>query len=355
MAFGIINNIFVGSFEDGNGKDDGYDISNLHFDFEVSRSIKWYENYAKYKIYNASLDTIEHILYEGAGIIHEYGYSDESKSGYGNVSGNIFVGNVTKAWCEKIGNDVITHLVCTSTRGPEYQLTKVPIALAFKAGTDMLTILKTVADWCAMPLIGADSLVDYIIDDDFSYSGSSTNSCLKALNGLLDSMYCGHVYFDNSVMVYIDDSVREDLGEQMITNVSLDYSSGLISASPIRGNDDGLLRKDVEQNLAYYYFGGVSPVNTKRGKSGKGKKANEFTYDKNIEYKPIADAADRRKKVKFRSLINPGLVPNTRVNIDNSGESLPMPVVKGSFLIRSVTFKGNNYGGACEAEGEAVE
>lgn len=349
MAFGIINNLFVGSFEDGNGKDDGYDISNLHFDFEVSRSIKWYENYAKYKIYNASLDTIEHILYEGAGIIHEYGYSDEP-----NGKGNIFVGNVSKAWCERVGNNVVTHLVCTSTRGPEYQLTKVPLALAFKSGTDVLTILKTVADWCAMPLIGADSLVDVAIDDDFSYSGSSTKACLKTINALLGSMGCGKVYFDNSVMVYMDDTGNEQ-DQQMITNVSLDYSSGLISASPVRENDDGLLRKDVEQNLAYYYFGGVSPVNTKRGKSGKGKKAKKFTYDKNIEYKPIADAADRRKKVKFRSLVNPGLVPNTRVNIDNSGESLPMPVVKGSFLIRSVTFKGNNYGGACEAEGEAVE
>lgn len=290
MAFGIINNLFVGSFEDGNGKDDGYDISNLHFDFEVSRSIKWYENYAKYKIYNASLDTIEHILYEGAGIIHEYGYSDEP-----NGKGNIFVGNVSKAWCEKVGNNVVTHLVCTSTRGPEYQLTKVPLALAFKSGTDVLTILKTVADWCAMPLIGADSLADVAIDDDFSYSGSSTKACLKTINALLGSMGCGKVYFDNSVMVYMDDTGNEQ-DQQMITNVSLDYSSGLISASPVRENDDGLLRKDVEQNLAYYYFGGVSPVNTKRGKSGKGKKAKKFTYDKNIEYKPIADAADRRKR-----------------------------------------------------------
>lgn len=349
MAIGIINNLYVGSFADGNGKEDGYDISNLHFDFEVARSIKWYENYAKYKIFNASLDTIEHILYEGAGIIHEFGYEDEP-----NGKGNIFVGNVSKAWCEKVGNNVITHLVCTSTRGPEYQLTKVPLALGFKAGSDMLTILKTVADWCAMPLIGADSLADVTIDDDFSYSGPSTNACLKNLNALLDSMGCGRVYFDNSVMVYMDDSGSdEDL--QAVTNVSLDYSSGLISASPIRETDDGLLKKDVEQNLAYYYFGGVSPVNTKKGKIGKGKKSKKYTYDKSIEYKPIAEAANRRNKVKFKSLINPGLVPNTRVNIDNSQEELPMPIVKGSFLIRSVTFKGNNYGGACAAEGEAVE
>lgn len=348
MAFGLINNLYVGSFADGNNHDNGYDLSNLHFDFDISRSIVWYENYAKFNIYNASVETVNRILYEGAGIIHEMGYEDQPSG-----TGNLFVGNITKAYCEKVGNDVITRIVATSTRGPEYQLVKVPIVLSFNAGADMLTVAKTIADWCAMPLVAADSLVDVTLDDDFNFAGS-VNACLKKVNALLSAMGCGRLYFDNSMLAYIDDT-GDETQEQAISIVSLDYSSGLISASPIREQDDGLLKKEVEGNLTYYYFGGVSPVDTKKGRTKKGRGGKKFTYEKNIEYKPIAEASNSRLKVSFKSLCNPGLIPNTKVKIDNTESGLPLPTVNGIFLIRKISFKGNNYGGKCEAEGEAVE
>ena len=348
MAFGLVNNLFVGDFAGGNDSDGGWDISNLHFDFEISRSIVWYENYAKFKIYNASIDTVNRILFEGAGIMHEYGFEDEP-----NGVGTLFVGNITRAYCEKSGNDVITHITATSTRGPEYQLVKVPIALSFPAGSDMLSVVKAVSEWTAMPLQGADSLKDVELDDDFSFCGS-VNACMKKINGILDSMGCGRMYFDNSMLAYIDDT-GDDSQYQTLSIVRLDYSSGLISASPIREREDGLLKKDVEQNLSYYYFGGKSPVATKIVKVGKGKKAKKYAKSYDIEYKPIAKAAEGRLKVQFKSLINPGLVPNTRVSIDNTQEGIPLPGVNGEFLIRKVKFKGNNYGGRCEAEGEAVE
>ena len=348
MAFGLVHNLYVGSFGGGNDKEDGRDISDLHFDFGVSRSIVWYENYAKFRIYNASIDTVRSILFEGAGIIFESGFEDEN-----NGVGTLFCGSITKAYCERNGTDVITHITAVSTRGPEYQLAKVPIAFSFTAGTDMLTILKTVSEWTAMPLIGSDSLSDVTIDDDFSYSGS-VNSCMKKINAILSDMGCGRCYFDNSMLAYIDDTGNSEQ-EQVVSAVKLDYSSGLISASPIREQDDGLLKKDVEQNLSYYYFGGKSPVATKVKKVGKGKKAKKVAVSYEIDYKPIAKAAEGRLKVQFKSLMNPGLVPNTRVYIDNTESGLPLPPVNGDFLIRKVSFKGNNYGGRCEAEGEAIE
>ena len=354
MAFGLVNSLYVGDFADGNDRDSGYDISNLHFDFEISRSIVWYENYAKFRIYNASIDTVNRILHEGKGVMHECGYSDQPDS-----IGTLFVGNITLAYCERVGNDVITHITATSTRGPEYQLVKVPIAISFPKGSDMLTIAKTIADWTSMPLVGADSLSDVTIDDDFNFSGS-TKSCLQKVNQLLVSMGCGHLYFDNSLLAYIDDSGDESQF-QTLSAVLLDYSSGLISASPVRKREDGLLKKEVERgkNLEYYYFGGKSPVATKTAKlknknRKKGQKAKRIAVSYDIEYTPIAEAAEQRLVVQFRSLINSGLIPNTKVEIDNTGSGLPLPSVKGQFLIRKVTFKGNNYGGRCEAEGEAV-
>jgi hypothetical protein len=211
--------------------------------------------------------------------------------------------------------------------------------------------VKAVSEWTAMPLQGADLLKDVELDDDFSFCGS-VNACMKKINGILDSMGCGRMYFDNSMLAYIDDT-GDDSQYQTLSIVRLDYSSGLISASPIREREDGLLKKDVEQNLSYYYFGGKSPIATKMVKVGK--KAKKYAKSYDIEYKPIAKAAEGRLKVQFKSLINPGLVPNTRVSIDNTQEGLPLPGVNGEFLIRKVRFKGNNYGGRCEAEGEAVE
>lgn len=348
MAFGLKNNLYVGSFAGGNDGESGWDISNLHFDFEISRSIVWFENYAKFKIYNASLDTVNKILYEGAGIMHECGYEDEP-----NGIGTLFVGNITKAFCEKVNNDVITHITATSTRGPEYQLVKVPIALSFSAGADMLSVLKAVSEWTAMPLQGAESLSDVTLDDDFSFCGS-VNACMKKINSMLNAMGCGRMYFDNSMLCYIDDSGDSEQ-YQTLSVVKLDYSSGLVSASPIREQDDGLLTKEVKGNLMYYYFGGKSPVATKVQKVGKGKNAKKVAASYDIDYKPISKAAEGRLKIKFRSLVNPGLVPNTRVSIDNTQEGLPLPSVKGEFLIRKVKFTGNNYGGRCEAEGEAIE
>lgn len=353
MAFGLIHKLYVGDFASGNDKESGFDISNLHFDFEISRSIVWYENYAKFRIYNASIETVNRILYEGAGILFECGYSDQP-----NSLGTLFVGNITLAYCERVGNDVITHVTATSTRGPEYQLVKVPIALSFPKGSDMLSIAKTVADWTAMPLVGADSLSDVTIDDDFSFCGS-VKSCLQKLNSLLVSMGCGHLYFDNSLLAYIDDS-GDDAQYQTLSAVRLDYSSGLLSASPVRKREDGLLKKEVERgrNLEYYYFGGKSPVATKTAKvkaNKKGQKAKTEAVSYDIDYTPIAEASEKRLVVQFKSLINTGLIPNTKVEIDNTESGLPLPSVNGQFLIRKVAFKGDNYGGRCEAEGEAVE
>lgn len=348
MAFGLKNNLYVGSFAGGNESENGWDISDLHFDFEISRSIVWFENYAKFKIYNASIDTVNKILYEGAGIMHECGYEDEP-----NGVGTLFVGNITKAFCEKVNNDVITHITATSTRGPEYQLVKVPIALSFPAGADMLSVLKAVSEWTAMPLQGAESLSDLTLDSDFSFCGS-VNACMKKINAMLNSMGCGRMYFDNSMLAYIDDSGNSEQ-YQTLSVVKLDYSSGLVSASPIREQEDGLLTKEVKGNLLYYYFGGKAPVATKVQKVGKGKKSKKYAASYDIDYKPIAKAAEGRLKIKFKSLINPGLVPNTKVFIDNTQEGLPLPSVNGTFLIRKVKFTGNNYGGRCEAEGEAIE
>lgn len=333
MAFKQVNNLYIGSFKDGNNKDNGTRLSDLDFDFEIHRSNKWYKNYAKYTIYNASKETINRILYESVGLIHEFGYEEQS-----NGIGNIFVGNVKSAWVEvdRKKGETKTFVICQSTRGAEYQLVKVPISLSFKKGDNVYNVAKSISDFSAMPLHGALSLKEIELDDDFNFDGS-VKQAIETINGMLKNNAC-EIYFDNNMMCLLDYSEGGAFSEesyQTFNEVLLDYSSGLISASPVKKADDYFI-KDVEKNLPYYFYGG---------------KYN----GKDIEYKSVGEESDKRKKIKFTSYINAGIMPNYYVNIDNTNSGLPIPNVKGRFLVRSLVINGNNYGGECKMEGEAIE
>ncbi len=320
MNWRVVAKLYAGSFRDGNDKDKGYDISNLHFDFDVTRSTAWHENAALFNIYNASKETINRVLYEGAGIIFEGGY--ESKD-----VGTVFVGTIGRAYSERSGNDVITRVSCTSVQGAEYSFVKIPVTLAFRKGDSVYNVLKQIAGYASMPLSDADTLSQTLLDKDFSYSGQ-IQGAFRKLNAILNRKTGGKVYFDNGRTVYMDRFAvaSEALAED---EVILDYENGLLSASPVRGDGEALLKK---ANAPYYYNGNEA--------------FREETQD-------ALDAG--RKRIVFRALMNPGIIPNIRIAIQSKDMDKALPDVDGSFLVHKVNFKGNNYGGNCEVTGEAVE
>lgn len=354
-AFEQVNNLYVGSFKNGNDSGNGTLVSDLHFDFEIHRSIRWYKNYAKYTIYNANVDTINKILYEGAGIIHEFGYKEQS-----NGIGNIFVGSVKTSYVEadRKKGETRTKLICQSTRGNFYSLALVPIAVSFKEGDNWYNVVKTIADYASLPLNGATSLKEVILEDDFNFAGSVKEAFVK-INERIAFYEC-EMYVDNSMLCLVDHSARKGSDQyQIFNNVILDYESGLISASPVRKKDDDFI-KDVENNLPFYFYGGKYEGSAKQkmlvqGKNGKLVNKNVDVSEMEIEYKQASEESDKRKKVKFSCLINAGIMPNYKVLIDNSGSGLAIPSVKGEFYVRDLTITGNNYGGQCKMEGEAIE
>lgn len=325
--FGRKCRLLAGSFTDGETEATAWDLSDLDYDFEVSRSIVWYENSAKFSIYNPSTESINRVLYSASAFKLEAGY-DQATAGTSRTYGTIFIGNVYKAWPEFDGDDLVLQVICKSARGPNYQLTLVPITLSFRKGTSLFDVVKTVADYAAIPLIGAESLKDKRIGSDFNYSGSVAGALLYINTELIwtHSSHFTRIHIDNSQLVF----VRED-GEQAISYVSLGYDSGLISCIPYRDESENELAEAVQDNIAYYYTGDPKYWQARHEK-----------------------VKEERKRVKFTALINAGIMPGTKVHLNTAGGRAGLEVLDNDFYVRTAKFAGNNYGGKFQVDCEAV-
>jgi NAD(P)-dependent dehydrogenase (short-subunit alcohol dehydrogenase family) len=79
MAFGRVVQLLVGKFDKGNesGGETVLDLSGLDIEFDVTRSVEWYDNGAEITIYNPSPDTLNTIMNEGNSVILKAGYEDQ--------------------------------------------------------------------------------------------------------------------------------------------------------------------------------------------------------------------------------------------------------------------------------------
>ena len=97
MAWGRITTLTVGF------QGSGFIVSDLDMDFEVNRSITLSENTAEFTIYNAKESTRKEVLKQGANVIFEAGYEDETVS-------TLFAGNITYSSSMKKGMDWVTEI-----------------------------------------------------------------------------------------------------------------------------------------------------------------------------------------------------------------------------------------------------
>lgn len=324
--------LYLGSFENVENKKQGLDISDLDLDFEITRSIVWYENTARFSIYNPSEKTINAVLYDVNGIVFDAGYKD-------GTYGTIFVGNIYKAWPEVDGDDIVLKVIATSTRGMHYQLVNVPIELSFPVGTALYDILKTIADYTAMPLMGAEESKDISIDEPFIVSGAGANArtaLLKAKEVAL-TLADADVYFDNGCIVFLASTEREytindEAAGQRISYVDLSYSKGLLSCTPMRDESLSELNSKVTENLEYYYTGDIK-----------------------LWKKQRENVKDTRKRVNFSAMMNPGIIPNAKVRINTENGRKGIPVIKDEiYIVHKAIYQGNNYGGAFQVNCEAA-
>ena len=322
MAFKRVANLFVGNFADGNKKNLGYELAGLDFSFEVTRSIYWFENKAKFTVYNCSKETANNIMTGGASVIFEGGHENTKV-------GLIYMGQIGYAYTQKKRLDRTTHLFCTGARGGEYRLARVGISFSFPKGTSIIDVLDRVSAYCNMAFKGRENVGDIYIDRPFPFSGAVDN-LLKQINVLLNGYGAGCFIDNNEIIVY---RLYGDTSE--FNSARVTYEEGMLSCTRVR--DESVNEINYRADLPYWT--GYKTMTDVQRKASEEKIAADLAKKKEL---------NSRDCIKFSSVLRCDLTPNTQATVIDEDED-----INGTYVIERCIFSGNNFGGEFKVECEA--
>lgn len=339
MAFGRVVKLYVGKFELGNEAEeavggDNLLIENLDIEFEVERSIYYWENGATITVWNASPGTIKTIMVSRS-VVLKAGYEDEGV-------GNIFVGQIGLVRNERArGGDMRTTLSCVSARGAFYQLSKLSCDCRFSATDTARACLQTLCDYAGLALRASGEDLDTAIGAPFACSDSFPNAVKAFSDGVLFPLVHKKLYMDNNEMIVYGLGTSGKFDRISLEEIDLDFESGLLSCTEIKDERDN--RINAAQN-AYYFFEGLPNSSVIEE---YGLKPDEL---------PEEDL-DMKRRIRFTALISPRFAPNVFVNMDSrtGDEYDEVLAVEGRFIILSVTFRGGNTGSDFTVDCEALE
>lgn len=286
MAFKRIIQVDIGQ-----NNNTGVRISNLNLSFETERSVDFESNFGNFKIYNAKKETRNKTLIKGNNLFLRCGYEDE------NNLALVFAGYIVESSSKLEGTEWVTDLVVRDIGNNVDNVIKAKKSLNYSSNTRMSVIVNDIANIIDVPIIGLNNISNVVLNNGFVFTGSYTNA-LKKLNKIAGINNVG-IYFDQSeLVIYLK-------GTQ-------DTRFGVVTLSPRSG-----LLGEVE----------------------------EITDE--LEPRSETKEAVIRKIVRFTSLLNPKLKPNTVIKLDSNK-------VKGAFIIERVKNVGDNLGGDFVTQGEAL-
>lgn len=336
MAWERVVNLKVGRFKLGNEDAEGYkDLSALDIEFDVTRSVRFWENAAQITIYNASPETINYLMGDGVAVILEAGHKNERV-------GVIYSGQIGMVRTERQGSDVKTTISCVSARGAYYQLAKLSCDVIFPKTATIRQVLTRLCDWAGIALrAGKDPALNTQLGRAFSFSGSFTD-CLKSFGGRMVSQIGKNVYFDNNELIVMGKGSNGNWNQMDLERIDLNYENGLVCATEIRDESANEIQGGGDP---YYMLTG-----SERG--------DALIKKYNIkEPEKAAKNVDRLRRVNFGAIISPIFAPNVFVNLDSStgGKYDSVMAVKGRFLVLETNFKGDNMGGSFRVDCEALQ
>lgn len=331
MSFGRVVRLYAGKFFEGNSPgSDALDMSALDIDFEVTRSVTFYDNCATVTVHNASPSTVRRLSDECNSIVLSAGYRD-------GAVGNIFVGQIASVETCRDGAGYETTIGCVSSRGAFYQLSRLHVSVSFDRGTCVRACLDTLCAYAGIALrSGFSDDMEKGIPWAFAANGTFRAVARQFCDFILWPYYKKRIYLDNNELVVMDG--KNSVG---LEDIVLDHSSGLLSATARR--DESLNRVNFGDDPEYYLFS-----------EKEGETAEEYRGKKPPE---TPGTLYRPREIEFRALITPRIAPNVFVQIDSSTGSDydSVMAVKGRFVVTRSVFRGSNAGGDFTVECEARE
>ena len=331
MSFGRVVRLYAGKFFEGNSPgSDALDMSALDIDFEVTRSVTFYDNCATVTVHNASPSTVRRLSDECNSIVLSAGYRD-------GAVGNIFVGQIASVETCRDGAGYETTIGCVSSRGAFYQLSRLHVSVSFDRGTRVRACLDTLCAYAGIALrSGFSDDMEKGIPWAFAANGTFRAVARQFCDFILWPYYKKRIYLDTNELVVMDG--KNSVG---LEDIVLDHSSGLLSATARR--DESLNRVNFGDDPEYYLFS-----------EKEGETAEEYRGKKPPE---TPGTLYRPREIEFRALITPRIAPNVFVQIDSSTGSDydSVMAVKGRFVVTRSVFRGSNAGGDFTVECEARE
>lgn len=319
MAWNRVAQLYVGAFEDAADPGSGYEVGGLHFDFEVTRSIEFYRDSARFDIYNPNEQTLSQVLRCGVAVVFRAGYEDQG-------IGNVFVGQIARAYAEDTdGGDTVLRLWCNSRRGAQYRLSRVMMSLSMAAGSTCHDVLQEIADFAGVPLSGSTPLKSVTLSRAYVDTGTVRDVVANFVRTKLRKLG-GRVILTNNEMLYLAPD-----NTMTFETAYLNYGTGLISARRVRDESWGSSEEAFSANMEYYM-----------GLTGQGNNEAE-------------QPELTRDTVEFEALLHPGLCVGKPVYIDARRTSTDSRNVCGKYWITGLEYRGDNYGGDFGVSGTAED
>lgn len=315
--FGREVQLLVGRFEKGNesGGETVLDLSELEIEFDVTRSVEWFDNGAEITVYNPKPETLNTIINEGNSVILKAGYTDSGGAR------TIFAGQIANALPRREGKDVVLELNCVQARGNFYQLARLNMAVSFPKGKKIRECLQEMCDYAGIVLrAGAGAVLDEGIDYPYRRSGTFTD--------VVKDFYDYEMYQFGKAIVYLDNNELIVMARDKsleLEQVELTHASGLLECTAER--DESLNKVNFGDDPEYFFLS-----------KKEGDIATKERPSKEI---------DRIKKVRGRCLMNASVVPNCFVVIDSSDDGDPYSgelAVKGRYIVTECNYRGGNNG-----------
>lgn len=259
-------------------------LNNLDFEFNVDRSITLGNNTAEIVVYNMKTETRNNVLKTGNNIILKAGYEDE-----GGVL-SIFFGTIHTVNTVKQETEWITTIQAIDIGSNKQPLIYEPVSYSYIANSPLVQVISDVVSILGIPVFGLEN-VTQVLSNGFVHVGS-INSLLKEIEKKLKNDDLG-LYFDNSQMIIYRIGVQES-------------KFGLVFVS----NYTGLI-------------GSVENITDENSQDGK-------------------------KRIRFRSLLNGKIQPNTLIQLTSNTDN-------GLFFVEKVSHFGDTFGGSFFSDVECAE